>query len=101
MMPMYRVVCAACAALLWLAPAARAGLAIVSQSVAVSLPRQEATFTLAFDHAPRLGDGDALGRPLESFQYEIAPDCPNIDQCPFTDIRAVVRGDEVTSNHLF
>jgi hypothetical protein len=91
---------AACAALMWLVPAARAGLRIVSHSVDVSLPRQEATFTLAFDHAPMLGERDALGRPLESFQYEIAPDCPNIDECPFTDIRAVVRGDEVTPNHL-
>ena len=100
MMWMYRVVCAASAALVWLAPAARAGLVITSQSVSVSLPRQQATFTLSLDHAPQLGVRDSLGRPVESFQYEIAPDCPNIDQCPFTDIRAVVRGDEVTASHL-
>ena len=79
---------------------ARAGLLILSQSVNVSLDQQEATFTVAFDHPPMFGPRDSLGRPLESFQYEIAPDCTNIDQCPFTAIRAVVRGDEIDGGHM-
>jgi hypothetical protein len=79
---------------------ARAGLLILSQSVNVSLDQRQAIFTLSFDHLPMFGPRDSLGRPLESFQYEIAPDCTNIDQCPFTAIRAVVRGDEIDGGHL-
>lgn len=87
-----------CAALVCAVPCSvRAGLFIESQSVSVSSNPPQATFTLAFDHRPDFVPRDALGRPLESFQYEIAPDCSDIDQCPFTAIRAVVRGDEIGS----
>ena len=79
---------------------ARAGLLILSQSVNVNLGQGRATFTIAFDHPPTFGPRDTLGRPLESFQYEIAPDCTNIDACPFTAIRAVVRGDEIDGGNV-
>lgn len=92
---------ALCVALVLAVPVvARAGLLILSQSVTVNLDQGRATFTLAFDHLPMFGPRDPLGRPFESFQYEIAPDCANIDQCPFTAIRAVVRGDEIDGGHV-
>lgn len=87
-----------CAAVMLAIPdVVRAGLFIDSQSVKVSSDLRQATFTIAFDHPPDFALRDSLGRPLESFQYEIAPDCTDIDQCPFTAIRAVVRGDEIGS----
>ena len=71
------------------------GLQIVSQSVDVNWLERQAIFSLAFDHPPQFDVRDSLGRPLESFQYEIVPDATDINHEPFTAIRAVIRGDEI------
>src|SRR5438270_397238 len=75
---------------------ARAGFAIVSQQVELDYRQQEADFSLTFNQPPDFRSRDALGRPLNSFQYEIVPDTSApIEDFPVTAIRAVVRGDEI------
>jgi len=74
---------------------AEAGLEILSQSVNVDFHEREAFFTLLFDQPPRFDLRDTLGRPVDSFQYEIVPDARDIDQSSITDIRAIIRGDEI------
>ena len=88
------------ALVLWAAALARGGIRIVSQSADVNLAAGDAAFTLVFDSPPDFRTRDVLGRPADSFQYEIAPGTTDINQLPFTNISAVIRGDEIGDSDL-
>ena len=85
-------------AALLMATSAHAGFRIVSQVAAVDATARDVTFTVTFNEPPDFIGRDALGRPDNSFQYEIVPDVPQIRAEPVSAIRAVVRGDEIGSS---
>lgn len=80
---------------------ASAGLSIVSQQANVDKADQDVVFTLNFSQSPDFKTADSLGRRLDSFQYEIAPNTATpIDQLPFSAVGAVVRGDEIGGGNV-
>ena len=91
-----RGVVLAAVALTGAARSAWAGFALVSQQVELNDRLHEADFSLLFNQPPDFQTRDALGRPVNSFQYEIVPDTTSpIENLPVSSIRAVIRGDEI------
>ena len=85
----------AAAALAAAAPAA-AGVRIASEGVTVDHAAGTARFWLRFDEPPDFETVDELGRPVNSFQYEVDGDwAGGVVSFPFNDTDAVVRGDEL------
>jgi len=86
----------AAVALAGAAHSAQAGFALVSQQVELNYRQREADFSLVFNQPPDFQTRDVLGRPVNSFQYEIVPDTTTpIENFAVSSIRAVVRGDEL------
>jgi hypothetical protein len=78
-----------------------AGLSIESQSVSVDRADQDVSFTLDFNKSPDFTTTDLFGRHADSFQYEIVPNTTRgIDNFAFEDIRAVIRGDEISPSMI-
>src|SRR5579862_3426142 len=65
----------------------RAGLVDVTENNATG----DVTFTIDFGHAPDLADVDAMNRPDDAFEIQVAPN--NVD--PMIDPVTVIRSDEV------
>jgi hypothetical protein len=75
---------------------ASAGVRIVSEGVTVDRSAGSARFWLRLDGRPDFDTVDDLGRPVDSFQYEVDGDwAGGLVSFPFREVDAVVRGDEL------
>ncbi|HWE03530.1 MAG TPA: hypothetical protein VG326_14085 [Tepidisphaeraceae bacterium] len=70
-----------------------AGMSQSGDSVTVNAATDEATFTIAFPHVPDFYSLDAGGRPVDSFQVEIAANPTGPD--PLANLTTIIRGSEI------